>query len=291
MKKFVSFVMATVLCIGMTTAVMAAPSADTGTVSPDVDNTPVVDIVDKVLDELIDETATAEENVQNLVNALKDGTLDAKNLAKAMMDEKVSEDIVDLEAQLNLENAIEEAYIHDEVKAVVSSIAIELGGEVNVASMNATSLQLGVLPVTQAETVTAVVFEGTTVQVNIELAVDGAIVQPDFPLVIKMAVPAGVKADSTLRIVHFHNGSQDVVTPVINGDGTISFSVQGFSTFAFGNEKAEEPPKTDEEPPTYYAPVEEAVSPKTADVSLMLVVAVVALVGAVVTTRKVRVNR
>ena len=34
MKKLISFVMATVLCLGMTTAVMATPSAETGTVSP-----------------------------------------------------------------------------------------------------------------------------------------------------------------------------------------------------------------------------------------------------------------
>ena len=66
--------MATVLCLGMTTAVMAAPSAGTGTVSPDVDNTVVAPTPEKApsisANTTVEATKVVDANGDEIANAV-----------------------------------------------------------------------------------------------------------------------------------------------------------------------------------------------------------------------------
>ena len=56
------------------------------------------------------------------------------------------------------------------------------------------------------------------------------------PAYITMPVPAGV-AVQRLFILHYHaDGSHDVIKPIDNGDGTVTFVITSFSTFVFANE-------------------------------------------------------
>ena len=56
-----------------------------------------------------------------------------------------------------------------------------------------------------------------------------------IPVEITMPVPAGMKPDITLKILHFHHSDDgfDIITPRFNSDGTISFTITHFSTFGF----------------------------------------------------------
>ena len=94
MKKLVSFVLATVLCLGMTTAVMATPSSDTGTSSPVVDNIEI-DIPDAMVDANGNSVSGAPttEDMQLLNGALSE-------IAPA--DEDTGEPVVDEEKTIAL---------------------------------------------------------------------------------------------------------------------------------------------------------------------------------------------
>lgn len=59
-----------------------------------------------------------------------------------------------------------------------------------------------------------------------------------IPVEITMPLPEGFKLDMTLKILHFHRSDDgyDIIIPRINSDGTISFTITHFSTFAFIDE-------------------------------------------------------
>lgn len=57
------------------------------------------------------------------------------------------------------------------------------------------------------------------------------------PIIITVPIPSGLgNRPETFRILHYHqDGSYEVVTPTINGDGTCSFRVSRLSNFVFAN--------------------------------------------------------
>lgn len=75
-----------------------------------------------------------------------------------------------------------------------------------------------------------------TVQLDISLLVnDTTVSELEVPITITMPVPNGVDTKN-LTILHYHNETNPtVITPTVNTDGTISFTVSGFSTFVFAN--------------------------------------------------------
>jgi len=61
--------------------------------------------------------------------------------------------------------------------------------------------------------------------------------QLDVPITITMPIPVGVEANH-LTILHYHqDGNSEKMSPKINADGTITFTITSFSTFVFVNEK------------------------------------------------------
>ncbi|MCD7724781.1 MAG: hypothetical protein LUI12_04410 [Clostridiales bacterium] len=74
------------------------------------------------------------------------------------------------------------------------------------------------------------------VQFNIDLEGREEGDQLLVPVRITIPIPANVVEDR-FRILHYHqNGSYEEIIPVLNGDGTASFTVTSFSPFVFGNE-------------------------------------------------------
>ena len=92
--------------------------------------------------------------------------------------------------------------------------------------------------------------------VDISLMTDsGALTELKVPVIITMDAP-GTIAPERLIILHYHNGRIETIHPLVNEDGSITFSVTGFSTFAFagitmydenGKEDIAEPGKPIEE--------------------------------------------
>lgn len=77
-----------------------------------------------------------------------------------------------------------------------------------------------------------------SVQLDISLVHDDEKVHElEVPITITLPIPSGLEA-SHLVILHYHeNGDVETVSPKINGDGTITFTVTSFSTFVFAVEQ------------------------------------------------------
>ncbi len=70
-------------------------------------------------------------------------------------------------------------------------------------------------------------------QVDMSLMTDnGALTELKVPVVITMDVPKDI-APERLIILHSHNGRVKLIYPLLNEDGSVTFTVSGFSTFAF----------------------------------------------------------
>ena len=75
------------------------------------------------------------------------------------------------------------------------------------------------------------------VQLDINLLIDGeALEDLSVPVTLTMPIPAGVDAKN-LVILHYHGDATEpvVITPTVNADGTMTFTVTGFSTFVVTN--------------------------------------------------------
>ena len=87
------------------------------------------------------------------------------------------------------------------------------------------------------------------VQLDISLMVDDyALENLSVPVTITMPIPTGV-AKENLVILHYHGSAKEpvVIVPTVNEDGTMTFIVDGFSTFVVANQVVEatpEAPKT-----------------------------------------------
>ena len=90
-----------------------------------------------------------------------------------------------------------------------------------------------------------------SVQLDISLLIDNyAVENLAVPVTITMQIPTGV-AKENLVILHYHGDATEpvVIVPTVNEDGTMTFIVDGFSTFVVANQVVEgtvtpEAPKT-----------------------------------------------
>lgn len=115
------------------------------------------------------------------------------------------------------------------------------------------------------------------VALDIELLVDGYAPETlEVPVTITMPIPAGVEKEN-LVILHYHGTATEpvVIVPTINEDGTMTFIVDGFSTFVIANQVVEAMP----EKPAPEAPKTGDASTTTFVCSLLLLAAGVVLVS------------
>ena len=85
------------------------------------------------------------------------------------------------------------------------------------------------------------------VALEIELLLDGnAKSELNVPVTITMPIPAGVEKEN-LVILHYHGDAKEpvVIVPTVNADGTMTFIVEGFSTFVIANQVVEAPEAPD----------------------------------------------
>ncbi len=78
--------------------------------------------------------------------------------------------------------------------------------------------------------------QNSSVQVDIKLTLgntDAGVLA--FPIAITVNIPSGIAPDR-FRILHyFDDGGYEILTPVLNGDGTCTFIIDRFSVFVFAN--------------------------------------------------------
>lgn len=92
----------------------------------------------------------------------------------------------------------------------------------------------------------------TYVQLDITLEINAEVKEGDLevPVTITMKLPNKLRSVG-LYILHYHGDDVEVIKPVVNADGTVTFAVTGFSTFVFAN-TAVTAPDDDDYDDTYY---------------------------------------
>lgn len=295
-KKVVSLLMACVLVFGASTTALAAPSpiVDNTVVTPEQKNEVKNEIAEIGKVEIKDTTTAAAAKAE-----LKE--VDANTLS-AVITEDVSTRVMlrEIEADYNTAmNITSKTEIAPEVKELFTSGIACFGAGLN-SDVVGSTVAFEVKPVTES-TIAAVPDNfKNIVQIDLGLTVDGnAKAELDVPVAITMPVPAGVSAEG-LVILHYHTNTQNYdekIVPTLNADGTITFAVDQFSTFAFANEEVQAPTWQiwgSHEIPVDAAgnavaetPATNATSPKTGDVTgIVSVCALMAVAGAAVVVLK-----
>lgn len=225
-KRVLSLLMACVLVFGTSTTVLAAgsPVVDNSAVSEEAKNEAKTQLNN--IPEIKDETTAV---------AAKDAVATINNdalIAVMQEDATVRNQVSDIEAAYNnTMNITTNAVVLGDAQNIATSISV-VGAGLNAKDAN-TTVELTVAVPDEEATVPEGYENG--VQLDISLYVGStAKSNLDVPVAITMNVPAGVST-SDLVILHYHTATPTEITPFVNGDGTITFAVDGFSTFVFAN--------------------------------------------------------
>ncbi len=234
-------------------ATIALPKAVTGTEVKNYESTlsrnerrAVSQKVSNDVKKIVDDNESATEALNKIT---KDISVDS--LAVAMQnDSNVLKQIKNLEADYNAENNITvKSNVDSSLSNVVdpSSVSV-VGAGLNAKSGETVTLSLSA-PTTD-ENVDERVYKNA-IALDIKLQGGSVGSKLDVPVSITMKVPGNLNI-SKLVILHYSSdGSYEVIRPVRNADGSITFTVTHFSTFVFA---------------------ESAVSPKTGENSLLYIV-------------------
>ena len=259
---------------------------------------------------VFDTTATSDKVEETLKDVLENKTADeALTTVKAeyTVDElrtamQTDEEVLGL--MEDLETKYLQAHPDIQVEQSVDEEVEALGVDADKVSMIGAALNIGAGDVTLEMKVAAEKVDVDTnryknsVQLDLKLNTEvGYKSNLEVPITITMPIPTGIDV-SKLTILHYcQDGTEEVVHPKNNGDGTITFTVTKFSTFVFaedhGTGNNDGGPGGYEENPSDTTPV---VSPKTDDSSMGLTVvlfaiAAVAAVAGMVASRKENMSR
>lgn len=187
------------------------------------------DEVDKTLEEIIQ-----NDNAVEAVNDLKDGNKVNKSELKVAMQSNagIQSKMQQLESRYTEEQGITVSSPTVEDVAIAPEKISVLG-----AGLNAYSGQEVVLKISRpgAESPYNPDVYKNVVQFNMDLLIDGMVKKElEIPVTITLPVPDGMNIDR-LCILHYSSadGSYETIHPRKNGNGTVSFTITHFSTFAF----------------------------------------------------------
>jgi len=229
----------------------AVANGQVGEFSNYYDTTVTSSAVNNQLNEYI-VAGTATEAKQNIMSNIPQA-----NLATSMQtDATVLETIKQLEAKYAAEKGITVAApaVSEEAGKYVKAEEINVVGA-GLNGKDGNTVKLDVSVPEKKETVSSQHY-ANSVQLDIKLMSNSTSIHKlDMPITITMKVPTGIDVER-LVILHYHqDGSYENVTPLVNGDGTITFTVTEFSTFVFaekaggntGSGEAQQPQDEEEE--------------------------------------------
>ena len=191
----------------------------------------------------------------------------------------VSHDVVDEKTAENIFEAVREG------KAFSTEIVVKEMQQDEIAQIEQSAIE---------EKVTSELGTDAKVQyldVSIILKADdeelGTLNKLEEEITITLAIPDALKAEGrTYKVIRHHNGVVDVLDTVVNGDGTISFKTDRFSTYALAYAD-EEGTDTNQNPEN--KPSTDTKAPKTGDnnsTMTYVVICLVALVAILVTKKR-----
>lgn len=183
--------------------------------------------------EIADQTKTAAEAREELLALLPSTDL----ATKMVTEDAVLDGIASLEEAYQAEKQIQvEVDVSSEAQDAGVSQAMTITGAALNAESDNTTVTLKVTKPTDGFTADLTEYKNTVFVdmdlENVNLNEDGTL---KVPVYITMPLPENITIPQNFRIVHYHKSDDgyDVITPVINSDGTVSFPLTHFSHFAF----------------------------------------------------------
>ena len=164
-------------------------------------------------------------------------SLTTETLQKAMnKDTETNDTIKTIEEKYMEKNSITvSTKVEQDASALVDGTKISMvGTALNVEETNTNAELVIQIP---KENIDVPTDYTNVVQLDISLLIgEENTTELDVPITIKMPIPKGVDTKD-LVILHYHDNATTpkVITPTVNADGTITFTVSGFSTFVFCN--------------------------------------------------------
>ena len=190
---------------------------------------------------------TVEENPYNAINTLV-------GVYKETLVEIMKEDAEFVKKVEKVEELLIEDY-GDRYKGVTSKTSIVDANKVKVVGVAINGRNAGHMELAFADSENRVEVGSkyeNAIALDIELVTLG-IEKGDLevPVVITMPIPTGVEKEN-LVILHYHDKKEPVIiVPTVNEDNTMTFVVDGFSTFVVANESVKDDSSTDDiTPPT-----------------------------------------
>ncbi len=204
--------------------------------------------------EILDTTVNAEKlsgllsgavdkSAAEVVEVLKDSA-NLSSIQQAMQtSDSFREQVRDLETRYMTEQdiTVKAPDVSDSAKEYIDPGKVGLvGAAFNAAAGQDVSLQMDITP--KENQVPTFPSHKKSVQLDIRLVSGGAEVHDlIMPVSVTMPVPQGIDP-SRLVILHYPaNGSPRSTAFHVNGDGTITFTVTGFSTFVFAEDSEDAP--------------------------------------------------
>ncbi|MCM1543576.1 MAG: LysM peptidoglycan-binding domain-containing protein [Blautia sp.] len=206
-----------------------------GAASDIYDTAATADVISGSISSAVDGSETSAEALETIKS-----TIDTTALRTAMQtDDTVLSQIRDLESAYAAEQNIKvnAPTVSSEAASYVDAEKISVvGAGLNAAAGQEVSLEVSV---PAAEKVVPAKTYANSVQLEIQLKRGGESVHElDIPVTITIPVPKGLDV-SRLDILHYsEDGSYRRVNFKNNGDGTVTFTVSEFSTFAFAERSA-----------------------------------------------------
>lgn len=178
----------------------------------------------------------------NEITTVEDGltyldSVTTETLQEAMeTDTEVVEKIAEIEKMYAEENEITvSTTVEKDAQSLVDESKISMVGSALNAKNGETNVEL-VLSIPKKSVDVAETYKNA-IPLEISLLIGKKEVSDlDVPITITMPMPKGVDTKNAV-VLHYHNNATTptVITPTVNADGTISFTISGFSTFVFAN--------------------------------------------------------
>lgn len=246
------------------TTVPTEPETPTGPENPTEPEVPkTTDEVKEAFDAALENTEEPETAVNVLADVSNDTLVEMiqKDPEFSVKVEKLDETIAENMGD-NYKGATSKTNAVDASKVQVVGLAI------NAVNASAETVELSFAKPEKEATVA----EGykNSIQLDIRLLVDGTSLENlAVPVTITMPIPTGVDTKD-LVILHYHGDAKEpvVIVPTVNTDGTMTFIVDGFSTFVIANQ------------------ITEATVPKTGDSSTTVIICSLLLLAAGVVLMK-----
>ena len=196
---------------------------------------PVEDTLQNALEQIKEANVTPE-----LLQAVRDDIIYNTNIdafaISMQTSAQVLSQIIDLESAYVSANSITvSSNVTQEMEQLIDPGKISVVG----AGLNATGsgiVELGFSKPIVDENIDATKYKNA---IQLDIKLEGTGIVPGatlaIPVRITMPIPSGISL-SNLCILHFHStGEPELLLPIFNNDGTCTFTVTSFSTFAFVN--------------------------------------------------------